>query len=302
AVKRALAASGFAECVTYSFLQSRVAKLFGGAGDNVILENPISSELDCMRPSILPGLIQAGVRNAARGAKSIALFEVGAEYRGDAPEDQHSVAAGILIGPKTPRHWKKPSENPGVVDAKAAAFKVLETAGFSPGAFQIEEGGPDWYHPYRTGTLKLGPKNLVGYFGEIHPAIAKKLGAKGPVAAFEIYLEALPKPKPGKVKTKSKLDITDLPTVQRDFAFVVSGDTKAGDLTGAVLAADKKHIRGVTIFDVFEGKDLAEGTKSIAISVYLEPSGKTFTDAEIETISMAIIQAVENKVGGKLRT
>lgn len=302
AVKRALAASGFAECVTYSFLQSRVARLFGGGGDNVILENPISSELDCMRPSILPGLIQAGVRNAARGAKSIALFEVGAEYRGDQPEDQHSVAVGILIGPKTPRHWKKPSENPGVMDAKAIAFKVLETAGFSPSNFQIEEGGPDWYHPYRTGTLKLGPKNLVGYFGEIHPAIAKKLGAKGPVAAFEIYLEALPEPKQDKAKTKSKLDITDLPSVQRDFAFVVSSDTKAGDLTGAVMGADNKHIAEVTIFDIFEGKDLAEGTKSIAISVHLEPSGKTFTDAEIETISMAIIQAVENKVGGKLRT
>lgn len=302
AVKRALAASGFAECVTYSFLQSRIAKLFGGGAENVTLENPISTELDCMRPSILPGLIQAGVRNAARGAKSIALFEVGAEYRGDQPEDQSSVAAGIMIGAKTPRHWKKRAENPGVIDAKGAAFKVLEAAGFSPGTFQVEEGGPDWYHPFRTGTLKLGPKNLVGYFGEIHPAIAKKLGAKGPVAAFEIYLDALPKPKAGKAKTKSTLVITDLPAVQRDFAFVVSSDTRAGDLTRAVMGADKKHIKGVTIFDVFEGKDLAEGTKSVAISVQLEPTLKTFTDAEIETISAAITGAVENKVGGKLRT
>lgn len=302
AARRALAAHGYAECVTYSFLQSRVAKMFGGGARNVTLENPISSELDCMRPSILPGLIQAGARNRARGAKSIALFEVGAEYHGDQPGDQSSVAAGILMGAKTPRHWKKPSENPGIIDAKAAAFKVLEAAGFSPHTFQIEEGGPDWYHPFRTGTLKLGPKNTVGYFGEVHPAIAKKLGAKGPVAAFEIYLGALPKPKTGKAKTKSKLDITDLPSVQRDFAFVVSNDTLAGDLTRAVMGADKKHITEVTIFDVFEGKDLAQGTKSVAISVHLEPNEKTFTDAEIETISAAIIQAVENKVGGKLRT
>ncbi|MEE8294726.1 MAG: phenylalanine--tRNA ligase subunit beta [Sphingomonadales bacterium] len=302
AVKRALAATGFAECVTYSFLQNRVAKLFGGAQDSVILENPISSEMDCMRPSILPGLIQAGVRNAARGANSIALFEVGAQYNGDAPEDQAGVAAGILIGAKTPRHWKRRSENPGVMDAKAAAFKVLEAAGFSPHAFQIEAGGPDWYHPSRTGTLKLGPKNTVGVFGEIHPGIAKKMGAKGPVAAFEIYLDALPKPKEGKAKTKSTLVITDLQTVERDFAFVVSSDTPAGDLTRAVMGADKKHIKRVTIFDVFEGKDLAVGTKSVAISVHLEPSAKTFTEAEIEAISAAIIGAVENKVDGKLRT
>lgn len=302
ATRRALAAAGFAECVTYSFLQGRVAKLFGGGADNVTLENPISSELDCMRPSILPGLIQAGVRNAARGAKSIALFEVGAEYHGDQPEDQFSVAAGILMGSKTPRHWKKPAENPGVIDAKAAAFKVLEAAGFSPDTFQIEEGGPDWYHPFRTGTLKLGPKNTVGYFGEIHPGTAKKMGAKGPVAAFEIYLDALPKPKAGKTKTKSTLQITDLPTVERDFAFVVKEDVEANAITNAIKGADKVHIYEVNTFDVFISEDLLAGEKSVANTVHMAPTEATFTEAEIEEISAKIIDAVLLRTGGKLRT
>lgn len=300
--RRALAAAGFSECITYSFLQSRIARLFGGGGDPVMLENPISSEMDCMRPSILPGLIQAGVRNAARGAKAIALFEVGPEYRGDKPEDQHSVAAGIQMGLKSPRHWKMKAETPDVTDAKGAAFAVLREAGFAPETFLIEAGGPAWYHPHRTGTLKMGPKNTVGHFGEVHPAIAKKLDARGRVAAFEIYLDALPQPKAGRAKTKPTLVMTDLPAVERDFAFVVKSETPAGDLIRAVRGADRAHITEVSIFDVFEGKDLAQGTKSVAISVRLEPQAKTFTDAEIEAISAAIIAAVEARVGGKLRT
>jgi len=298
--KRALAAAGYAECVTYSFMPSNLAALFGG-GD-LLLENPISSELDCMRPSILPNLIQAGARNAARGTKAIALFEVGPAYRDETPEGQSHVATGILLGAKTPRHWKKPSEKPGVMDAKIAAFKVIEAAGFSAENLQLDTAVPAWYHPHRSAALKLGPKNTVGIFGEIHPGIAKKLGAKGSVAAFEVFLDNLPPARDKKLKTKATLNISDLPGTERDFAFVVDQATTAGDLIEAVRGADKVHIREVSVFDVFTGKDLPEGKKSLAVSVRLEPKDKTFTEAEIEAISRAIITAVGQKVSGTLRS
>ncbi len=298
--KRTLAAAGYAECVTYSFMPRDLAAQFGG-GD-LLLENPISSELDCMRPSILPNLVQAGVRNAARGGRAIALFEVGPAYADDTPAGQSHVAAGILLGPKTPRHWKKPSDRPGVMDAKAAACKVIETAGFSPQSLQTDLAVPAWYHPHRSATLKLGPKNVVGIFGEIHPAAAKKLGAKGPVAAFEVFLDALPPARAKKVKTKASLRVSDLPGTERDFAFVVDEKTPAGDLAAAIKECDKTHIKGVSVFDVYSAKDLPKGKKSVALSVRLEPTKKTFTEAEIEAISNAIIASVAGKVSGKLRS
>jgi len=298
--RRVLAAASYAECVTYSFMPQDLAGLFGG-GD-LLLENPISSELDCMRPSILPNLVQAAARNAARGTKAIALFEVGPAYRDETPEGQSHMAAGILLGPKTPRHWKKPSEKPGVLDAKAAAFQVIEAAGFSTENLQTDTAVPAWYHPHRSAVLKLGPKNTIGFFGEIHPRVAKKLGAKGPVAAFEVFLDNLPAPRDKKVKTKAALKISDLPGTERDFAFVVDQTTTAGALIEAVKSADKAHIREVSVFDVFTGKDLPEGKKSLAVSVRLEPRDKTFTEAEIEAISRAIVAAVGQKVSGMLRS
>ena len=298
--KRALAAVGYAECVSYSFMPRDLAARFGGGA--LLLENPISSELDCMRPSILPNLVQAGVRNAARGGRAIALFEVGPVYADDTPAGQSHVAAGILLGPKTPRHWKKASGKPGVMDAKAAAFKVIEAAGFSRESLQMDLAAPAWYHPHRSATLRLGPKNVVGIFGEIHPAVAKKLGARGPVAAFEVFLDRLPPARSKKAKTKAPLRVSDLPGTERDFAFVVDEKTPAGDLIAAIRECDVTHIKGVSVFDVYSAEDLPGGKKSVALSVRLEPTEKTFTEAEIEAISQSIIAAVANKVAGKLRS
>lgn len=299
--KRALAAAGFVECVTYSFMPSRLAKTFGGGAD-MVLENPISSELDAMRPSILPNLMQAGQRNATRGGRSIALFEVGPQYADQTPEGQTHVAAGILLGAKTPRHWSKPSENPGAMDAKAAAFTVLKACGFKPENTRTDTDVPAWYHPHRSGVIKLGPKNTLGFFGEIHPGITKKMNIKGIVAAFEVLIDNLPPEKAGKAKTKPVLDATDLPMVERDFAFVVKDEVKAGAIIAAVKGADTIHIIDVSVFDVFTGKDLPRGVKSVAVSARLAPTEKTFTEAEIEAISASIIAVVAKRVGGKLRT
>ena len=300
--KRALAAAGFAECVTYSFMPRALAKLFGGGGEDLILENPISSELDCMRPSMLPNLIEAAVKNAARGGRQVALFEVGPNYADDTLGGQSHVAAGIQLGGKTPRHWKKASEAPGAMDAKAAAFRVLEAAGFSPASAQISTEVPAWYHPHRSGALMLGPKNIIGLFGEVHPGIAKKMGARGPVAAFEVFLDNLPPARIKKIKSKPNLSISDLPQVDRDFAFVVDEETPSADITRAVQGAAKAHISDIAVFDVFAGKDLPEGKKSVALTVRLSPQEKTFTEAEIDAISQSIIAAVASKAGGKLRS
>jgi len=278
-----------------------LAKAFGGS-DDMVLENPISSELDAMRPSILPNLMQAGQKNAARGASSIALYEVGPQYANQTPEGQAHVASGILLGAKTPRHWSKTSENPSAIDAKAAAFAVLEACGVKPENTQTAKDVPAWYHPHRSGAIKLGPKNTLGYFGEVHPGIAKKLGIKGAVAAFEVFIDNLPPSRTGKGKTKAVLNATDLPIAHRDFAFVVKNEVDAGTIMAAAKGADKAHIIDVSVFDIFTGKDLPEGEKSVAISVRLAPQEKTFTEAEIEAISTRIVDAVAQRAGGKLRT
>ncbi len=300
--KRALAAAGFVECVTFSFMPRGLAKLFGGGAEDLLLENPISSELDCMRPSILPNLIEAGVKNVARGGRQVALFEVGPSYADSTPGGQTHVVAGIQLGAKTPRHWKKTSHAPGAMDAKAAAFLVLKAAGFSPASVQVTTDVPAWYHPHRSGALMLGPKNTIGLFGEVHPGITKKMGARGPVAAFEIFIDNLPPARAKKIKAKPALNISDLPQVDRDFAFVVDENTSAADLTSAVRGAAKAHISDIAVFDVFTGKDLPEGKKSVALTVRLSPQEKTFTEAEIEAISQSIIAAVASKVAGKLRS
>jgi phenylalanyl-tRNA synthetase beta chain len=304
-VRRTLAARGFVEAVTWSFVPRAQAQLFGGGDDALELANPISSELTSMRPSLLPGLLAAVQRNRDRGAADVALFELGQAYRGPAPEDQFQAAAGVRAGTARVtgcgRHWSGSAESIDVTDAKADVFAGLAAIGFDAGKAQLTREAPATFHPGRSGILRLGPKVVLAHFGEVHPETLKALDVAGPVAAFEIFLDAIPAEK-RRTRAKPPLAASDLLPVRRDFAFVLDKAVPAGDVLRAAANADKQLVAGVSVFDVFEGGSLAaEGKKSLAIEVTLQPTRETLTDKDIETVSQKIVAAVNKATGGEIR-
>lgn len=303
--KRALAARGMMEAVNWSFIPEDHAKAFGGGDDALKLSNPIASDMSDMRPSLLPGLLAAAQRNANFGHGDVALFEVSGTYESDVPEGQRRVAGGVRRGTAkldgSGRHWAGGSDAVGVFDAKADAFAALEAAGAPVANLQIEASAPGWYHPGRSGVIKLGPKLVLGHFGEFHPRTLETLDVKGPVCGFEIFLDALPEPKKKATRTKPRLDISQFQAVTRDFAFVVDSTTQASALLRAIAGADKKLITNVTVFDVFEGASLGEGKKSVALEVTLQPTERTLTDEDLEALTSKIVAAVEKSTDGVLR-
>ena len=299
--RRVLAKRGMVEAVTYSFLSNADADLFGGAPDSVKLVNPISSDLDVMRPSLLPNLLNAANRNVSRGMNSVAMFEVGPQFKGDLPKDQLTIAAGIRTNQIGSKHWNQGPRTVDVFDAKADALEVLEDLGAPAVKLQAIAEAPAWYHPGRSGVLCLGPKNKLAYFGEIHPGLLKRMGIKGQIIGFEIFVDALPKPKAKPSARKPHLNLPQLHTVDRDFAFVVNDDVAASAVVNAAIGADKKLITNVSVFDVFSGENLGEAKKSIAISVTMQPIEQTFTDAEIDAVAEKVIANVSKSTGGSLR-
>ena len=302
--KRALAARGMVEAVTWSFIAKPYAELFGGGGSELALANPIASELSDMRPSLLPGLIAAAQANSDRGFPDVALFEVGQVFRGDRPDDQFAAAAGVRHGlgssKGTGRHWSG-SATVDALDAKGDAFAVLSAAGAPMQALQVVPGGPNWLHPGRSGTIQIGPQNVLGYFGELHPAALETLGADGPLVAFEVILDRIPEAKQKPTRAKPVLDLSPFQPVSRDFAFIVDRSIKAGDIVRAAQAVDKKLITDVGVFDVYEGKGIENGKKSVAIAVTMQPREKTMTDQEIDAVGAKIVAEVAKKTGGTLR-
>ena len=301
AAKRALAARGLLEAVTWSFTSARLAALFGGGAETLRLANPISSELDAMRPSALPNLMAAGRRNLDRGAEDFGLFEVGPYYTGTNPEDQATEAAGVRFGMAEPRQWSAGARDVDAYDAKADALAALEASGAPMAKARVEAGGSAWFHPGRSGTVRLGPAVAMATFGEFHPSVLAAMDLSGPAAGFQVFLDAVPGPKAKRKTAKSGYDAPDLPAVVRDFAFLVEAGVVAADITGAAGRADPK-IAGVTLFDVFTGTGVAEGRKSIAIAVRLQPTETTFTDVEIDAIAERIVAAVAKATGAELRT
>jgi phenylalanyl-tRNA synthetase beta chain len=301
-VRRTLASRGLVEAVTLSFLAGGEAELFGGGGEDLRLVNPISSDLDAMRPSLLPNLIAAARRNADRGIGDAALFEVGPQYAGDGAEDQSFAAAGIRGGRTGPRHWARPPRPVDLYDVKADVLSVLDLAGIGGDRAQITGDAPGWYHPGRCGVLRLGPKRELARFGEIHPAVAAKMGLQGPLAGFEILLDNLPGPKKKKSAARPHLTLSAFQPVVRDFAFVLDDGVAAADVIAAARKADPELIEDVRVFDLFSGPGLEDGEKSLAISVVLQPMTGTLTDAEIDTVAKKIIAAVKAATAGRLRS
>ena len=305
-VRRSLAARGMSECVCYSFIPAEHARAFGGGAEALQVANPIAADLSHMRPSLLPSLLMAAQRNVARGSNDLALFEVGHVYRGDEPTDQRRTAAGLRRGTarleNSGRHWAGAAAPVDAFCAKEDALAVLAAAGMDVGKVQIEAGGPDWYHPGRSGRLMLGPKNVLGTFGVLHPSTLEAFDLSGPAVGFEIDLDAIPEPRRKATRSKGALAVSNLQPAKRDFAFVLDRDVPAAQVVRAAQGADRKLVRDVRVFDVFEGGRLGEDRKSLAIEVTLQPDRTTLTDAEIEAVSAKIIAQVEGATGGALRT
>ncbi len=307
--KRTLAARGMMEAVTWSFISEEQAKLFGGGSPALKLANPIAADMSDMRPSLLPGLLSAAQRNADRGFGDVAIFEVSGTYEADTPEGQRRVAGGIRRGTASlagaGRMWSNASKGGGkpvdVFDAKADALAVLEACGLPMGNVQIEAGAPAWYHPGRSGTIKAGPKVILGYFGEFHPKTLEALDVSGALCGFEVFVDALPEPKKKATRTKPALDLSPFQMVRRDFAFVVDKAVEAGAIIKAAGSADRKLITGVNVFDIFEGASVGEGRKSVAIEVLIQPVDKTLTDEDFDALTKKIVGNVEKTTGGSLR-
>jgi len=306
--RRALAARNLIETVTWSFISKKQAELFGGGKPELALANPIAADLSDMRPSLIPGLVVAAQKNADRGFPDTALFEVGQIFRGDRPEDQFIAAAAVRralakssgIG----RHWTKCDGEVDAFDAKADALALLGAAGAPSSALQTLPGGPAWFHPGRSGTIQIGPQNVLGHFGELHPRALETLDAEGPLVAFEVFLERIPEPRTRGTRAKPVLELSPLQPVQRDFAFVVDREVQAADIVRAAQSADRRLITGIIVFDVYEGQGaqgIAPGKKSIAIAVTLQPRERTMTDAEIEALAAKIVTEVGKRTGGVLR-
>ncbi|MFD1695544.1 phenylalanine--tRNA ligase subunit beta [Roseibium aestuarii] len=303
--RRALASRGLNEAITWSFISEAQAQHFGGGVPELKLANPISADMSDMRPTLLAGLLMAAQRNADRGNGDVALFEVGQIFENDTPEGQKMVASGVRRGTAKlaggGRHWSAATAAVDVFDAKADAAAALAAIGAPVDKLQVFAEAPSYFHPGRSGSLRLGPKNTLAVFGEIHPRTLAELDIDGPIVGFEIFLDALPEPKGKGGRSKGALNVSDLMPVRRDFAFVVAKDVSAETLLKAARGAEKQLITDVTLFDIYEGKGVPEGHKSLAIDVTLQPVKKTFTDEEIDAVAKKVIAAVEKATGATLR-
>lgn len=300
AARRAMASIGYDECVTYAFIDETAAALFGGGGDRGRIDNPIAADLSHLRPSLLPGLLRAAARNQARGFMDLALFEASETFHGAEPGEQRTEVAGLLVGRAAQKGVHGAARPWDVFDAKGDLEAVLAALG-APSRLMLRREGSPWWHPGRHGVMTLGPKVVLAEFGEIHPRILQALDVKGPAVAFTLWPAALPAPRSAG-RTRPRLEMSEFQPVERDFAFVVDEGVEAQALLRAAEGADKALIAGVRIFDVFRGGTLPAGSKSVALTVRLEPKDGTLTEAEIARVAEAVIEKVSRATGARLRS
>ena len=295
--RRALAAAGLMECVTFSFMARAEAERFGAVPDALRLSNPIAADLDQLRPTPLATLALAAKRNAERAFPNAALFEIGPAFAMDAPDGQRLVACGLRAG-HTPRSWLTAQRAWDAMDAKGDLWALLNAIGVPLEALQLTTDAPSFLHPGRSGTVRQGPKAVMGFFGEIHPWLLASLDLPGPMVMFELNLDAVADPKRRK---KAAPDLSALQPVRRDFAFVVDSTVLADSVLRAARGADRPLVAAVQLFDVYEGDQMAAGKKSFGVEVTFQPRDRTLTDAEIEAACQKVLAAVAKATGAMLR-
>ncbi|XCE53659.1 phenylalanine--tRNA ligase subunit beta [Candidatus Liberibacter asiaticus] len=307
-VKRVLASRAMMEVVNWSFISKEQSVLFGGGQRELEILNPISADMSNMRTSLLPGLLKATGRNVDRAIADFAIFEVSHVYENDTPEGQKYMAAGIRKGSSgiegSGRLWSDKSEERcrfvDLFDAKADALSVIEPF-VSLDSLRFESGAPSWYHPGRSGIIKTSAEIVLGYFGEFHPNIFDFFGLSNPICGFEVYLDSIPISQKKRTKTKKVVHLSSLHPVKRDLAFIVDQHIPAGTLVNIIKNVDRL-IDDVTVFDVFQGKSLGEGKKSVAIQVLIQPLKDTFRDDDIRILMDRIVENVVKKTNAVLRS
>ena len=304
-LQRAVASKGYYEVVTWSFTDAKFNNLFKGENEEIKIVNPISSDLGVLRNSIYSNLTMYLNKNIDRGYKDISLFEIGPVFTGKNPGDQITVVCGISTGKKSRLSWIEKERDIDVFDIKRDVIQTLSEAGYNPEKFAIDDKTPNYYHPGKSGRLFLnaGKENVAAYFGELHPSIIKSIDMKTNVlVGFEIYLENLKQPKKTLNDQKSKYSVSDFQKSERDFAFIIDKKVDAQDLIKVISNVDKKLIQAVKIFDLYEGDNIPQDKKSIALNVTIQSDEKTLKDKDLEDLNNLIIKSVEEKTGAKIRS
>jgi len=304
-LQRSIASKGYLEAITWSFADSNYNDFFKDKNKEIKIINPISSELGVLRNSIFSNLIMYMSKNLDRGFKDLSIFEIGPIFTGSNPGEQKTVVCGLSAGKKSRLSWIDKERNIDVYDIKRDIVQSLVEAGYNSDKFFIDSETPNYYHPGKSGRLFLnkGKDQVAAYFGEIHPNILKKIDIKTEsLIGFEIFLDNLKLPKKTLNDQKTKFVVSDYQKSERDFAFIVNKDLTSQDLINAVSNVDQNLISNIKIFDVYEGENIPENQKSIAISVSIQSFEKTLNDSDLEKINKLIIETVENKTGAKIRS
>ena len=304
-LQRAIASKGYLEAITWSFTDSNFNCHFKKEYEEIKIVNPISSELGVLRNSIFSNLIMYMGKNLDRGFKDLSIFEIGPIFYGSNPGEQSTVVCGLSVGKRNRLSWIDKERDVDVFDVKRDVVQTLVEAGYDSDKFFIDSKTPNYYHPGKSGRLFLnGGKDFVAaYFGEIHPNILKKVDIKAEfLVGFEIFLDNLKLPKKTLNDQKIKFEVSDYQKSERDFAFIVKKEVSSQDLINAISSVNQNLISNIKVFDVYEGSNIPENQKSIAISVTIQSLEKTLNDDDLEKINKSIIETVENKTGAKIRS
>tara|TARA_B100000902_G_scaffold200354_1_gene190924 strand:+ start:1108 stop:3516 length:2409 start_codon:yes stop_codon:yes gene_type:complete len=304
-LQRAIASKGYLETITWSFTDSNYNDHFKSLNKEIKIINPISSELGVLRNSIFSNLVMYISKNIDRGFRDLSIFEIGPIFTGSNPGEQSILACGLLAGKKNKSSWIDKERNVDIFDVKRDVIQTLVEAGYNSDKFFIDDKTPNYYHPGKSGRLFLNKETdqVAAYFGEIHPNIIKKIDIKTEtLVGFEIFLDNLKLPRKSLNDQKTKFNVSDFQKSERDFAFIINKEVNAQELINAISSVDQKLISNIRVFDVYEGQNIPENKKSIAISVTIQSFEKTLNDNDLEKINNLIIDSVENKTGAKIRS
>ena len=304
-LQRSIASKGYLETITWSFTDTKYNNYFKDTSKEIKIINPISSELGVLRNSIYSNLIMFISKNLDRGFKDLSIFEIGPIFTGSNPGEQSTIICGLSAGKKSRLSWIEKERNVDLFDVKRDVVQTLVEAGYNSDNFFIDNETPNYYHPGKSGRLFLNKEKdrIAAYFGEIHPNVLKNIDVKTEsLVGFEIFIDNLKLPKKSLNDQKTNFVTSDYQKSERDFAFVVNKKVNAQDLIDVISNIDQDLISNIKVFDVYEGDNIPDGQKSIAISVTIQSLEKTLNDNDLEKINKSIIDTVENKTGAKIRS